>query len=595
MKSIYVILFAFALLSVVSCKKETQPDSDTPVTPVGSTVLHSGTIINKKVVGLVTDSNGLPVADAQVSIGNQVTYTNNIGIFSFASVSLDQQRAFAKVKKSGFFTSGRSFRPVNSEMIELNIVLLPKTVVGTFNSNSGGTISVGNNASLQFEPGDISLGNGSAYSGNVTVFAQYLDPMADETLDRMPGDLVGINSQDAGVGLETFGMIAVELIGANGEELNVTPGQTVGLTMNVQPMQLTNAPSSIPLWYFEEFNGHWVEDGNATLNGSAYEGEVGHFTFWNCDYPEPLLDFEVTIVCNGVPVIGIEATLTIPGSSPRGGSYSDGQGKIYGAIPANREFVLTLTDRCGNDFYQQNIGPFTSDVNLGELDQCANLPSSSLISCTVLDCNNNPIPNGAIEFTYDGYTDHLFTNSSGEINSFYTYCVTPTSNVEVTAYNLDQGNQSNPQSLPFSSNMDFGDIPTCNQADEFVNFTVDGVDYGIIEVISNEIIVGEVSLNPTLYQFVASYNGIELKFLFEDVTAPGTYPNQDWAFPTGFSPLNIYTPTSNIDASANSIDITFSNVALTTGDYFEGSFGGTFNDLQGNPHTLSGTFKAKRQ
>ena len=49
--------------------------------------------------------------------------------------------------------------------------------------------------------------------------------------DIMPGDLKGIGLDGEEMGLKTFGMAAIELIGSGGQKLNLASGSTASLTM----------------------------------------------------------------------------------------------------------------------------------------------------------------------------------------------------------------------------------------------------------------------------------------------------------------------------------------------------------------------------
>src|SRR5690606_8077263 len=151
--------------------------------------------------------------------------------FKISNVTVDADRAYVKIKKSGYFLGSRSFKPTASTINYVRIELLQKTVAGTINNSTGGTVNIAGGASLIFEAGDISLENGGAYSGNITVQAVYLDPM-DANLGRiMPGDLLALDNSNNPVALLTYGMIAVELVGSNGEKLNVAQGKTVEIKM----------------------------------------------------------------------------------------------------------------------------------------------------------------------------------------------------------------------------------------------------------------------------------------------------------------------------------------------------------------------------
>jgi hypothetical protein len=53
-----------------------------------------------------------------------------------------------------------------------------------------------------------------------------------------------------------------------------------------------HAPPTMPLFYWSDERGYWIEDGTATLEEAeagkwAYAGDVSHFTVWNADLRVP--------------------------------------------------------------------------------------------------------------------------------------------------------------------------------------------------------------------------------------------------------------------------------------------------------------------
>ena len=84
--------------------------------------------------------------------------------------------------------------------------------------------------------------------------------------------------------METYGMLSVNLFSPAGEQLNINPDFPATLTFPVD-VSTPNAPTEIPLWYFDEAVGYWKEQGIATKVGNQYIAEVTHFTWWNCDLP----------------------------------------------------------------------------------------------------------------------------------------------------------------------------------------------------------------------------------------------------------------------------------------------------------------------
>lgn len=64
----------------------------------------------------------------------------------------------------------------------------------------------------------------------------------------------------------------------NGQKLQIASGKKVKMSNKVPNELLDKAPSTIPLWYFDESLGYWIEKGEAHLVNDSYVGEVGHFS-----------------------------------------------------------------------------------------------------------------------------------------------------------------------------------------------------------------------------------------------------------------------------------------------------------------------------
>lgn len=77
----------------------------------------------------------------------------------------------------------------------------------------------------------------------------------------MPGSLRGTRTDSPEVVLQSFGMVAVEITGANGEALQLANGKTASISFSIAPSLLSFAPARIPLWYFDENTGLWKEEG----------------------------------------------------------------------------------------------------------------------------------------------------------------------------------------------------------------------------------------------------------------------------------------------------------------------------------------------
>src|ERR1700742_2255235 len=112
----------------------------------------------------------------------------------------------------------------------------------------------------------------------------------------MPGDLRGIGSDGNETALQSFGMMDVEMVDDAGNKLQIASGQQASLTFSIPDTLLSLAPATIPLWYFNDSSGRWIQQGSAVKQGNTYVGQVGHFTYWNCDAPMGTVNFKVHVI-----------------------------------------------------------------------------------------------------------------------------------------------------------------------------------------------------------------------------------------------------------------------------------------------------------
>ncbi|MEJ6556759.1 MAG: hypothetical protein QNL41_02590, partial [Flavobacteriaceae bacterium] len=239
--------------------------------------------MNSDFMGRVVDNLNNPISGATVQIGSSTTDTDINGIFIIKNAQAYEKFAFIKVEKAGFLHGSRSVVPT-AGINHVKIMLLPQTVTQTVSSGIAESVSLSNGAAVELS-GAYSNSDGSEYTGDVQVTLHLLNPTDENMQQQMPGMLLAENLENEARMLETLGMLAVELRSETGEKLNLSEGTTATISVPLDPEILASAPNEIPLWYFDEDNGYWIEEGSATLQGTKYVGTVSHFSFWNCDIP----------------------------------------------------------------------------------------------------------------------------------------------------------------------------------------------------------------------------------------------------------------------------------------------------------------------
>jgi hypothetical protein len=472
---------------------------------------HFGEEVFIDLIGQALDSNGAFVSGVQIEVGNNSILTDNEGFFVLHNISTLRNFTYVKAKKEGYINASHSFVPVIEAANRIKIVLLANEVLSTVSSGVSSEVELDNGVKIEFS-GDFIDSNGATYNGDVNISLNYLEPNLESTYSIMPGMLFGQREDDSPSGLVSFGMVSVNLFSPEGENLNIS--ETATVTFPIVSSSI-NPPQEIELWYFDENVGYWKEEGLANKVGNNYIAEVSHFTWWNCDYPEP----------------GDWACININNQYSNSGDYfielsTSGGNLIYtgGTALANSNFCnyfplepfnLKIFGLCNNELlYDDMIDISSSNLIEIQLNLSPNFINTSLQGL-FLNCNSEPIQNGYALFYSDTttYSDFEYMPLiNGEINYDFTYCDGELVNyirvidIDAATVNVIDVNLSAPL-------IDLGSVEPCN-SNSGLTYTGDVLltsqqevdDFALFEYsnIDGDFIIGEEPANFT----VVDLNGL---------------------------------------------------------------------------------------
>lgn len=553
-----------------------------------------GNPISRNFLGTVIDKNHNPIENVTITIGGSIAQTDANGVFIISNTIVNQRFAYIKAEKTGYIHGSRAVVPSNGTN-KISIMLLEEGITGTTNSGSVDTISLTNGASVALE-GDYIKDDGTSYTGSVNVIMHFLNPVDEDMQNQMPGMLYAANLQNEERMLQTYGMLAIELRGSNGEDLNLAVGSTAEIKMPLDASLLANALSTIPLWYFDETNGYWIEDGQATLIGNTYVGTVSHFSFWNCDIPAEAVNLCVSVTDDtGNFLANIWVTITSSAYGTRGG-YTNENGEVCGLVPSNETLEIETYnyDICGTiPFYTTPIGPFNSDSNI----TIAVAENPNIITETVIgnfnNCDGNPVTDGYVHLTYANQTfTNIVTDGDFEINLLRCS--------DENIFSIDASDYVNLQttdsiSYTFTTPLtNIGTITACNSVTEFIQYEIDNglEDVLIINNINSYFLPYNQNENaPTLEIYGNGANCFFMKGILTEAPYVGEYnyyDSQGFITPDsyGFSLLECF----DISQSANTDSSLLFNITSfgEVGEYIDINFSGDYLDTQGNQHTIAG-------
>lgn len=476
-KMIKAILPLLAVLFFLSCQKEVSSDlgGSNNVAPDLSTKVTSS------VSGFVIDENNAPVENAVVSAGGSTASTDKYGYFSIKNVQVVKTAATVTVSKAGYFKGIKTYIADNNKSAFFRIKLLPKTVGGNIDAAAGGNVTLSSGMIIALPAnGVVVAASNASYTGPVTVSASWIDPVALDLNQVMPGDLRGINTEGAIKRLTTFGMVAVELTGSGGQLLQIAPGKSAILTFPIPSSIAGTAPSSIPLWSFDESNGLWKEESSAVKTGNTYVGSVSHFSFWNCDVPNDYVQLDLTLHnADGSPIPFALVRVTDLGSTGYNSmayGYTDSSGFVRGAVPSNAQLKVEVFSNywCTSSNYSQTVTTTNTNLSLGTIIINTST-SSATVTGTVVDCSNNPVSNGNI-IVHEGWQYTRYPLNADGTFSFSRMLCSGTGTVMLIPEDIANAVQGDPvsQTLTTGANA-VGTLQACGVSiTEFLTWAVDG-------------------------------------------------------------------------------------------------------------------------
>jgi len=545
--------------------------------------------------GRIIAENGEPIAGAFVEAGDESAISDQNGVFRLKSNRMAADHAIVSVHKSGYFDLSRAYIVQDKAVQTVSIQLLTKTLSGSVSATAGGLVNVQGGAKLDFPAGAITDENGQAYSGTVNVFARYLDPSKPEIAINMPGNLTAINAAGELRSLASFGMIGVELASPGGQKLKIASGQQVEIRIPIDPGIVAAAPAEIPLWHYEASIAYWKEEGLAQKVGNEYVGKVSHFSWWNYDatYPSILASGKVYFNDLQHPAADVQVWI---GPENQGIGWGCGHGatdidgSYSGAIPADMPLkitILTWDPGCGMaTLYTANIGPFSSDVIIPDII-ISNVTVQGLeLSGRLLDCNGNAVVNGYAKITLAGLNPIVaYTNANGEFQQLYTTCGAIPQTGEAIGYDMDNLTESTVQNFAINSGtVNLGDLTVCTALSEYIQYTLDG-ELTTLTGPSGWCLQDSFPNTGYLTSIGAQSNVKSINIGFNSP-----------AIQTGIFPITQLSVTSNFDFSLqqSNLNTTVTGAATNVSDFIIGTFDGTILDFVGTSHTISGSYRVKR-
>ena len=257
------------------------PDGASPPAPEPPPPVQTGTVHGR----VASAGTGAGIVGATVSVGSATATTLADGTYTLTGDA--GGRVVMHIEATGFAENFRIARIDAGQTTQLGgAQLLPVGTTQTVTVATGATVAVPNSTAQVIIPANALVPrNGGAAAPAVNVSVTPINPSID--VNYMPGDFTAAPAGGgAPIQIETFGAQLVDIRDNSGVRYSLAPNATAVIRIPVGTRSPTQ-PATIPLFYFDDSTGRWVEEGIATIGGTApnqfYEGTVSHFSYWNAD------------------------------------------------------------------------------------------------------------------------------------------------------------------------------------------------------------------------------------------------------------------------------------------------------------------------
>ena len=345
--------------------------SDTPTTPPPP-VQAVGTVSGR----VLASATGAGLSGVKVTAGTRTTTSGADGSYSLTLVPAGDPTPLS-YELAGYASGFASVTLGDGGSATANPRLLTVGATQTFAASGAGTVTVaGSSARVDLPAASlVDKRTGAAANGTVTAELTVIDPATDPA--NMPGNYTASVAGGSTQTIESFGAISVNLRDAAGNALNLASGQRATIRIPVSTRSAT-VPATMPLYYFNETTGLWVQEGTATLAGTApnryYEGTVAHFSVWNADQVSETIRVNGCVVdAAGNPVANVDVSTVGQDYSGQAHGPTNAQGRF--SVPMRRGGVASVFGELGERATNvRSAGPSQTDI---ELTPCLVLGTSA--------------------------------------------------------------------------------------------------------------------------------------------------------------------------------------------------------------------------
>lgn len=223
----------------------------------------SSATLSGKIIG---DSEDF--SDTKISANAGTLTINEIDALGNYKITINcVNEAVISFNKPGFVPLHKKISLVTG-VNELDVMLKTETPFQTLSTDKGNSIEQ-DGVKMNIAANSIIDPSTGKVSETAKISVTAFDATSQEDMYFFPGDFEGISLGGDIGGLESYGFFKIKVEDVNNKSLELAPNASIPTILPIAELQEASAPSSIPLWHFNETLGIWVQIGDAKKQCSA--------------------------------------------------------------------------------------------------------------------------------------------------------------------------------------------------------------------------------------------------------------------------------------------------------------------------------------
>lgn len=460
-----ILLLSYILVLLASCARE--PYDETTFQP--PVINPSVEEVMGELIGIITTTGNMPVEDAMVKIKGYSTVTDENGKFAFQNVTLFRDGSYIEVTKPGFLFGSRKIYALESETNVAQIELIPEPIGIAVTGQ--GVLDIDNIVKVDLPTGDYLLGANETYNGEKLVHLSRII----KNYNQLPGDLTGVDLNYKVKALSSLGVFNISISSQSNEQLQFPKDSKAQFELKLPDADVNDLQSVISLFYFDEFNGTWIEKGTATLVNDAYEGEIDAVGYWMLANSFPYSDVEGSLETPDQTYNDTYVEIISQSESYVSAFRTTTSGRYAGRVPQEVDLDLAVFHECAAGNQLEELGVLNQDEEVIDLVIVATEMDNIIIQGKITDCDGAVSDRSFVKVSFE--EQQYLYRSDDQGNFDYSFYNCDDTEVSITAINVNEETVSEVINLDIANNINAGEIQTCGSIVAGYDISYDFMDW----------------------------------------------------------------------------------------------------------------------